>query len=268
MRAERSINRHAWWQVLLAGVVILYALERALVQTRNLNLVPSVILLGAFLVPATFVTYLYQRLPDLEVPIPVVVVSFVWGGALGVLVAAVLEYDTLRTLGILPMLGVGVIEEAAKLILPVLFYLQGRYRSEAAGLVLGVASGMGFAALETMGYAFVTLLSTRGNLAVLDDVLLVRGLLAPAGHAAWTGLVAAVLWRERERGRPGLLSGKVVGTFLLAVVLHALWDTFNTLRGATFLASASVEGLSLLVAVVSLGLLLRRVWEASRPLHP
>jgi protease PrsW len=268
VRAERSIHRHWWWQVLLGGVVILYALERVLVQTRNLNLVPSVILLGAFLVPATFVIYLYQRLPDLEVPIPVVVVSFVWGGAVGVLVASVLEYDTLRTLGILPMLGVGLIEEAAKLILPVAFYVQGRYRSEAAGLVLGVASGMGFAALETMGYAFVTLLKTRGNLAVLDDVLLVRGLLSPAGHAAWTGLVAAVLWRERERGRPGLLSGKVVGTFLLAVVLHALWDTFNALRGATFLASASVEALSLLVAVVSLGLLLRRVWEASRSLHP
>jgi protease PrsW len=164
VRAERPVHRHWWWQALLAGVVILYALERALVQTRNLNLVPSVILLGAFLVPTTFVMYLYQRLPDLEVPIPVVSVSFVWGGALGVLVASVLEYDTLRTLGILPMLGVGLIEEAAKLIVPVFFYLQGRYRSKAAGLVLGVASGMGFAALETMGYAFVTLLRTRGNL--------------------------------------------------------------------------------------------------------
>jgi protease PrsW len=52
---------------------------------------------------------------------------------------------------------------------------------------------MGFAALETMGYGFVTLLASRGNLALLEEALLARGLASPAGHAAWTGLVCAVL---------------------------------------------------------------------------
>jgi RsiW-degrading membrane proteinase PrsW (M82 family) len=262
VKAGHSIHRR-WGQVLLSGIVVLYALERALVETRNLNLVPSVIMLGAFLVPTAFVIYLYERLPDWEVPIPAVWISFLWGGALGIFVASLLEYKTLRTLGFVPMLGVGLIEEAAKLILPLAFYVRGRYLSQAAGIILGVASGMGFAALETMGYAFVTLLRSGGNLAVLDEVLLVRGLLSPAGHAAWTGMVAAVLWKERERGRPGL-SGKVVAAFVLAVVLHALWDTFNGLREATFLSWASVEVLSLLVAGISLVLLLRRVRESSR----
>ena len=68
--------------------------------------------------------------------------------------------------------------------MPLVFYFIGRYRSEASGILLRVASAMGFAALETMGYAFVTLLASRGNLALLDEVLLVRGLASPAGHAA------------------------------------------------------------------------------------
>ena len=99
---------------------------------------------------------------------------------------------------------------------------------------------------------------------VLDEVLLARGLTSPVGHAAWTGLVCAVLWRERLRTGRMVLNGKVAGAFATAVVLHALWDTFNLLRGATFVGVLSVEVLSLLVAVVSLTLLIRRVREASR----
>ena len=106
--------------------------------------------------PITFTTYLYERLPDWEVPLPPVAICFIWGGVLGTVVAGTLEYDVMRSLGFLPKLGIGLIEEGAKLILPLLFYFLGRYRSEAAGIVLGVATAMGFAALETMGYGFAT----------------------------------------------------------------------------------------------------------------
>jgi RsiW-degrading membrane proteinase PrsW (M82 family) len=126
------------------------------------------------------------------------------------------------------LLGVGLVEEDAKLIFLLVFYFLGRYRSEGAGILLGVSTAMGFAALETMGYGFISLLQTRGNLAVLDEVLLARGLTSPAGHAAWTGLVCAVLWRERTGH--AVLNAKVVGAFATAVVLHALWDLFNGLR--------------------------------------
>src|SRR3712207_8804468 len=109
---------------------------------------------------------------------------------------------------------------------------------------------MGFAALETMGYGFVTLLQSQGNLVVLDEVLLARGLMSPAGHAAWTGLVCAVMWRERSRAVRAVVNAKVIGAFATAVVLHALWDTFNLLRGTTFVEFLSLELLSLLVAVL------------------
>ena len=258
------VLRHTWLQIFVGGLVLLYLLERTLLATQSLNYVPSVLLLGAFLVPVTFVAYLYERLPRWEVPLPPVAVCFFWGGALGTVVAGSLEYDLLRSLGVLALLGIGLIEEGAKLIFPLIFYFLGRYRSEGAGIVLGVSTAMGFAALETMGYGFMTLLQSQGNLLLLDEVLLVRGLTSPAGHAAWSGLVCAVLWRERKRAGRVVVNGKVLGAFATAVVLHALWDTFSLLRGVTFVDSVSLELVSLFIALVSLMLLIRRIREARR----
>lgn len=99
---------------------------------------------------------------------------------LGTVVAGSLEFELLRDLGVFALLGVGLIEEGAKLI----FYFLGRYRSEAAGIVLGISTAAGFAALETMGYGFILLLLSRGDIGLLDEVLLVRGLTLPAGHMA------------------------------------------------------------------------------------
>ena len=40
--------------------------------------------------------------------------------------------------------------------------------------MLGVATAAGFAGLETMGYGFVSLLQSKENLGVLDEVLIMR----------------------------------------------------------------------------------------------
>ena len=262
--ARLRLLRRYWLQIFASGLLLLFLVERTLVATGDPNYVPSAILLGAFLVPITFTTYLYERLPDWEVPLPPLAICFVWGGVLGTVVAGTLEYDVMKSLGFLPKLGIGVIEEGAKLILPLLFYFLGRYRSEAAGIVLGVATAMGFAALETMGYGFTSLLLSKGSLGVLDGVLLVRGLMSPAGHAAWTGLVCAVLWRERLKAGHATFNWRVGGAFATAVILHALWDSFASMRSASFAAFLSIHLVSLLIALVSLTLLIRRLREAKR----
>lgn len=259
-----KVLRSRWLQILVSGLILLYLVERTLVATQNPNYIPSAILLGAFLVPVTFTAYLYQRLPDWDVPLPSIAISFIWGGVLGTVVAGTLEYDVIRTLGFLPKLGIGLIEESAKLIVPLVFYFLWRYRSEADGIILGVATAMGFAALETMGYGFMSLLNSHGSLGSLDAVLLVRGLLSPAGHASWTGLVCAVLWRERLKAGRVVLNWKVSGAFFTAVTLHALWDTLSGLGIATFGQFIDVAVLSLLVALVSMTLLVLRVREARR----
>lgn len=251
--------RRRWPRIFAAGLVLLYATERVLVTTGNINYVPSVILLGAFLVPVTFVDYLYERFPDWEMPAGPLITCFLWGGAVGTVLAGALEYGLLRNLGVFALLGVGFIEEGAKLLFPLAYFFAGRYRSEASGILFGVSSAMGFAALETMGYAFVTLLQSKGNLGVLDGVLLVRGLMSPAGHASWTGLVCAVLWRERLKAGRVVVNWRVIAAFLTAVVLHALWDTFNSMQGPAALLGFGI-------ALVSLIFLVRRIREAARAL--
>jgi RsiW-degrading membrane proteinase PrsW (M82 family) len=97
-----------------------------------------------------FTAYVYER--DHEVPSYMLLWCFIAGGALGVIAASVLEYRTILALGAMPTLAIGLIEESCKLDVPVLFFLMARHRREIDGLPFGVASGLGFAALESMGY--------------------------------------------------------------------------------------------------------------------
>ena len=255
--------RHTWFLVLSAGLAVFLAMEAVLVVTDNINLLPTVILLGATLVPVTFVTYVYQRVRVKDIPIETIAVTVFLGGAIGLILAGLLEYATLRELGFLQLLGVSTIEESAKLVIPVALYLRGRYRSEADGLLFGVASGMGFAAMESMGYGLVSFLQSQGSIGALQLTLLVRALFAPVGHAAWTGLACAVIWRERQRAGRNVLNPAVIGAFLLAVLLHTAWNTMASLTDHTSIGWVGIEFIGLIViGLVSLVILIRRMREA------
>ena len=234
-------RRWAWAVVLIGGVLLFEIVRRVLVETQNPNLVPSLILLGAAVAPATFVVFvLGRRLPYDISGGAIGVVAFL-SGLIGVVTAGLLEFDTLRDLGVLPLVAVGLIEEAAKLIVPaVLLIVLRRYRLPSDGLLVGVAAGAGFAALETMGYAFVTLISSRGDLGAVDSILLLRGLLSPAAHMAWTGLTATALWYAAARGWKGSAVWRFLAVFVLAVALHTTWDSIGTIPVYIVLAAISL----------------------------
>jgi protease PrsW len=252
-----------WFQVLAGGVVLFILSEQGLQLTGNLNLIPTVILVGAFVVPMTFVTYFFSAERSIdrerhgELSLPLLAASFFIGGAIGVVAAGVVEYSALNTLSISTIFGVAVIEEMAKLVFPlIIFFASVRYRSQADGLLFGVAAGMGFAALETMGYGMVAFIRSQGSITVLEQVLLVRGLLSPVGHAAWTGFACSVLWGARQR------SGRAFApVFFLAVagsiVLHALWD----LAGTASSLAVNFAGYAV-VGTVSLSLILGQLSSA------
>jgi len=242
-----SARRWSWVLVLLVGATLFALVRHAIVSTGNPNLVPALILLGAAVVPAAFVVFIAGRRLVFDVGGGTVALTALVGGVIGVVTAGLLEYGTLKRLGALPMVGVGLIEEFAKLLVPAaIFLLVRRYSHPADGLLLGVASGAGFAILETMGYAFVVLIQSRGNLGVVDNVLFVRGILSPAAHMAWTGIAAAALWdagAHRWGGRAGL---RFAGAFVAVVALHTAWDTL----GST-VAYVVVSGLSLVLLAVT-----------------
>lgn len=254
-----------WFQIIVIGVVLFVTLEQTYKATSNVKFFPVVILLSAMVVPAAFVAYFYRREraadrgKHLVAPLQPASTCFFLGGTRGVVLAASIEYQTLRTLGVPQLFGVGLIEESAKLILPVIIYLRWSYRSEADGLLFGVASGMGFAALETMGYGLVTFVQSHGNITSTEEVLLIRSLLSPAGHAAWTGLVAATLWRQRERTGK-LFSPIVLGVFITAIVLHALWDIAGTSSHLYVIYPGYAA-----IGITSFTLLIRRLREIDKP---
>lgn len=233
---------------MVVGLALYVIVLRTLVHTQNPNFVPSLILLGATVIPLSFLTFAQARTGRWQVPASALAVAAFFGGVIGIVVAGTLEYNTLRGLGVLPMVLVAVIEEAAKLIVPValLFTLVARHerRLPSDGLIIGVASGMGFAALETMGYAFTALLSSDGNIGAVEETLFLRGLTSPAGHTAWTGLTAGALWAliAAPSGKRLLA---FLATFAGVVVLHTCWDTFPGLVAFLILAVLSLGWLFL-----------------------
>jgi RsiW-degrading membrane proteinase PrsW (M82 family) len=243
-----AVLRRSWLQVLLVGGLLWVGLTWAILSTKNFHLVPSVIVLGACLGPVAFVAYVYERAR--EVPLPTLLWCFVVGGMLGVAAASVLEYRTLIDLRALPTIGIGLIEESCKLLVPLVIFMLGRYRREADGLLFGVASGLGFAALESMGYGLTALFLSHGHIGEMEKLLFVRGVLSPAGHGAWTGLVCAMLWRSRALPTPGAKAA-VLAAFVAAATLHAVWD------------SATSIWVQIAVAAVSLGLLFWRLHAAA-----
>ncbi len=267
MRTRLGLWQRRWFTVLFTGVVLFVASGQALRITGNPNFFPTVVLLGSFAVPAAFVTYFYEQERRLdrklhsELSLGAVGSCFLVGGAVGLILAGILEWGAIQKLSLAGLAGVSVIEESTKLIFPLAVFWRGRYRSEMDGLLFGVASGMGFAALETMGYGLTVMVRSSGDVGALEEVLMIRGLFSPAGHAAWTGLICAVIWRQRLEGR-GLFSVSVLGTVALAVILHSLWNATNVMdRAGVPSIVVAVLG-NFVLAGVSLMLLVQRLREA------
>jgi RsiW-degrading membrane proteinase PrsW (M82 family) len=226
--SRHILLRLSWLWVLLAGIGAYLLLLRTLVTTQNPNFLPSLILFGSMVVPATVLTFATTGgTRRIRVNAGTVAFTAIAGGILGTVAAGTLEYDTLRALDMLPMIMVALIEETSKIVVPTAVFLINRRLRWPGAAVLGVASGTGFATLETMGYGFTALLS--GGLAALDDTLLLRALLAPAGHVAWTGLAMAAIGRIRGTAHRGRAVFVAIGVFVAVVILHAVWDASSSL---------------------------------------
>jgi protease PrsW len=222
-RPHKVLLRLSWLWVLLAGVGAYLLLLRTLVVTQNPNFFPSLILLGSIVVPTSVLTFAAAGgKRGIKVSAGTITFTVIAGGILGTVAAGTLEYDALRALGALPMIMVAFIEEASKILVPAAVLLINRRLRWPAAVVLGIASGAGFATLETMGYAFTALLS--GGLAALDETLLLRALLAPAGHVAWTGLSVGAIGRIRGTAHRFRAFFVAIGVFVAVVILHAAWD--------------------------------------------
>jgi RsiW-degrading membrane proteinase PrsW (M82 family) len=227
-----------WIAVLVVGSALYAAVLAALLGTGDVLYVPSLLLLGAAIVPLTFITFL-DGLGRGGLSFAQVATAAALGGVVGVVIAGPLEYGVARQFGSLPTWGVGLIEEAAKLAVPAVILLW-RKPPPLDGVILGVAVGSAFAVLETMGYALVTLLQSGGDLDSVTQILLIRSVTEPGGHAAWTGLACAALFSIRGSRQRWLGWLRFLAVFAGVAWLHSRWDSVTDNNGYLILGSVSL----------------------------
>ncbi|WP_063837063.1 PrsW family intramembrane metalloprotease [Phaeacidiphilus oryzae] len=212
-----------WLTWLASGAALWAAAVAVLFATGNTYLIPTVVLLGSFTVPAAFVVRAHERYGR-DIGTQTIVTCFAVGGVIGVLGASVLEHYLLHP-SVWMYCGVALIEEAVKAAVLVLITRRLPLTGRRTGLVLGAAVGFGFAAFETAGYALDAAISVRGlDLRGLVETEALRGVLAPVGHGLWTGLLGAVLF-EYRLGTRFTVNRPIVLTFLGVSALHAFWDS-------------------------------------------
>jgi RsiW-degrading membrane proteinase PrsW (M82 family) len=218
-----SWTRERYWRILLGGFALYLLVSHALIWSHNIKFLPTMLLLGSFVVPVAFVAFLYENETFSQMSVATVALAFLLGGVLGTVAAQFAEGEVVAVFPPLLLVLVGFIEEAAKLLGVIWWFRRPELNTEAHGLVLGAAAGMGFAALETMGVGLEVLIASKGNVGAIGPVLMSRGLLSPLAHGTWTAILAATIWREKAAGRP-ILAWPVLRAYLLVSVLHGLWD--------------------------------------------
>lgn len=256
-------RRNTWLKILVTAAVFYVLLLVALLLTKNSNLFPTLVMVGNFMVPVAYVSFFYDHRHLSCLKLPTIYTAFLYGGLLGLLAASLLEPFFIRQLDLDALLKVGLIEEFAKILGVMVIARHRKHDSEMDGLILGAAAGMGFAALESNGYAFTAFLASGGSVSVTVIVTLIRGILSPLGHGTWTAILASVLFRESRNGR-FRLDLQVIGAYLFVSILHAMWNGLPLV-----LTSDSIPGLNVFIAegivgIVGLAVLWLRWREAVR----
>ncbi len=232
-RPQRRLpsHGHSWQRVFQTGMWLWVSSVIVTAWTGAVTMIPTVVLVGSFLVPVTAVVWYMDHYRSPACSVRRVLEALLVGGMVGVLMAAALEAWLPRG-GIPFYVGVGLLEEGAKLA-ALMFVVRGLTRHTTRdGVVLGAAVGFGFAALESSGYAFTSLLVRDGHhmvglsLSNLVFTELVRGVLAPVGHGLWTAILGGVLF-SANRFRSPRITGRVVIALVAVAMLHASWDSMR-----------------------------------------
>ncbi|MDA0160418.1 PrsW family intramembrane metalloprotease [Solirubrobacter ginsenosidimutans] len=232
-RAERTAEPHEHfvhlptrlWKLLLAGGLVTWLIAAVVTEaTNDTILVPTVIIVGSFMVPVTMAAFALSRRREGYLTTEEVVLGFLLAGTLGVVATALLETYLLPSASG-TFIAVGWIEEFGKGAVLLVVAHQVHHREPRDGMVLGAVVGAGFAAFESAGYALQVVLENADRISVVAvlEIEAFRAVLAPFGHITWTALIGGALFASSRGGRFHLTHGLVL-TIVGVVTLHALWD--------------------------------------------
>ena len=243
-------------RLLLLALAVYGAFILAWTQSGNRNLVPGLILAGAFAVPVSTLVLFFEFNVPRNVSLYQVVRLLLIGGVLALLLSLFLYHvgDAFP----IQWLGAsmaGLVEEPAKLMALAIVINNPRYRYTLNGLLLGAAVGTGFAAFESAGYAFRAGLD--GGSDAMREVLMSRGVLAPFTHIIWSAMAAGALWRVK-RDAPFawhmVQDPRFRRVFIVAVILHMVWDADFGLSGDLLYVLLGLVGWFVVASLIQEGL--------------
>ena len=192
----------------------------------NANLLPGLIMMGSMVVPLATVLFFFEVNIRRNVSLYQVVRLLFFGGVVSLLFSLILFDSKLASIKWLGDSIAGIIEEPGKLLALLVVSKSVQYRYKLNGLLFGACVGAGFAIFESMGYAFRILLMTS-DMDVVGKNILVRGVLSPFGHIAWTAIAGTALWRVKGAAPlkfSMFLDKRFLGLFSVSVVMHMIWN--------------------------------------------
>lgn len=216
-------SRVALW-LLLAFLI----LEFSWSFTRNLNLIPGMIFVGACIVPFSVMIFFFETNVPQNISIFRTVLVFFVGGCASLLSTLIL-FEIVPD-GVQSFFGaimIGIIEEVGKMLIVAFFINKMRdcvYILN--GMLIGSAVGAGFAAFESAGYAFRIFFYTADYDLMVSNINM-RALLSPGGHVAWAAVTGAAIMIAMEGKRfkwEVLKSPKFLKLFVIPIILHSIWD--------------------------------------------
>lgn len=210
----------------LIFVTALYAiLAFAFDSTHNPNLVPGLIVMGAFAMPLSTLFLFFELNTPRNVPFHAVISLFCLGGVASLFITILIIDPMLSMFDWMGASSAGITEELSKLITVVILARRARnHKYMLNGLLFGAAVGAGFGAFESAGYAFRAGLSSTQ---AMTTSIWFRAALAPFMHVAWTAISAAALWRSKGDRPLGFSAAdlRFWKTFLIPMTLHIIWNS-------------------------------------------
>src|SRR5699024_7858232 len=143
--ARPTVARYPWylrfsWLLALGAGILAYVVAFAImVLTRNPMMVPTVLLVGALAIPLTVLLFAQSSRVGPLVPVPLLLLTAGLGGLFGICAAGFEEAIAGQLLGRASILLVGVIEETAKLVVPLIVLALAHRRTRGGGIVIGIA---------------------------------------------------------------------------------------------------------------------------------
>ena len=212
--------------------------------------------LAAILPAVVLMWFIYRRDPQKE-PVYMLVTGFGYGlVAAGIAIVletavAALGLSSDEPQGLLPsamtaFVGAAIPEELAKLVMLWLMLRRNRYFAEEFdGIVYAVCIGMGFAAIENVGYLFM-------NIDQWKEVAVMRGLFSVPGHFAFAVLMGYFFSLVHIGGRHTTRDCWLV--LAVPVLAHGLFDTllFAGSMGGLFASVLTVLFLLLCAQLVKI----------------